>query len=135
MATMGLVETLILIASVITAGTVITIFANKLFKTFRKFVRFLDDFNGVEERPGQDHRPGFPERIKDLEECMREVGQKVNSLNDTSDSIKKIENKVILIEKELHPNHGTSMRDAVDKIQLRLQLVEEKLESHVRSAD
>jgi hypothetical protein len=135
MGTLGIVETLIVVASIITAGTVIAVFANKIFKVLRKFVRFLDDFNGVEERPGQDHRPGFPERIKDLEECMREVGQKVNSLNDTSESIKKIENKVILIEKELHPNHGTSMRDAVDKIQLRLQLVEEKLESHVRSAD
>ena len=132
---LGAVENLIIIASIVTAITVIGVFSGKIFKTLRKFVRFLDDFNGVDERPGQDRRPGFPERIKDLEDCIQDISTKVNTLGDVTAPIKKIESKVISIEKELHPNHGTSMRDAVDKIQLRLQIVEEKLASHVRSTD
>lgn len=130
---MSILEYILMIASIITAGTVITIFILKTFKTIRKFIRFLDDFNGVEERPGIDRRPGFPERIKELEECMQGVSSKMDDFSDTSDIVKKINNKVTSIEKELHPNSGTSMRDAVDKIQLRLDLVEEKLKSYARS--
>ena len=114
-------ETTILIASVLSAITVIIVFGSKIFKVLRKFVRFLDDFNGTDERPGQDRRPGFSERIKDVE----------NSINDMSVKIGWVQHKVMSIEKELHPNHGTSMRDAVDRIQLRLEVVEEKLNTHV----
>lgn len=142
---MGLTETLILIASVISAVTVISIFGSKLFKVFRKFVRFLDDFNGVEERPGIDRHPGFPERIKQLEDHMVSISSKLDTLDSNSGNTKKLEEnlkqlctnisevqtKLLSIEKELHPNHGTSMRDAVDRIQLRLNLVEENLHSHV----
>ena len=131
MLSMGAIESLILVASIVTAITVIGLFGGRIFKGIRRFTRFLDDFHGVEERPGQDRRPGFPERIKDLEDCMNSLSSKMDSLNDFTGSIIKIENKLVSIEKELHPNHGTSMRDAVDKIQLRLEIVEEKLNSNV----
>jgi len=117
-------ELLILIASTLSALTVIVIFGSKIFKVFRKFVRFLDDFNGTEERPGVDRHPGFPERIKNLEECISSMSIKMDKFDIMADTI---EIKLNSIEKELHPNHGTSMRDAVDKIQLRFGLVEDKI--------
>jgi hypothetical protein len=135
MLSMGAVETLLLLASIVTAVTVLTIFSKKVFSMIGNVTRFLDDFNGVEERPGHHRQPGFPERIKDLEECMQNVSGKVDSIYDLSSVIKKIENKVVSIEKEVHPNHGTSMRDTIDKIQLRLELVEEKLGVNVRSTN
>ena len=130
---MGVTETIILVASVLSAITVISIFSSKIFKVFRKFVRFLDDFNGVEERPGVDRHPGFPERIKSLEDCITSMSTKMDKFDATADTI---ENKLISIEKELHPNHGTSMRDAIDKIQLRLEIVEDKIRGEgVRSTN
>ena len=131
MGTLGIVETLFVVASIITAVTVITVFANKTFKILRKFVRFLDDFNGVEERPGQDHRPGFPERIKDLESCVNLMSEKMDAVSTTSQKIHNIEFKLMSIEKEMYPNHGSSMRDQVDNIVKRLNDVEKKIMDHV----
>jgi hypothetical protein len=118
-----LVDTLILMASLITAATVVIVFFGKGFKLFRRFVHFLDDFHGEDERPGTPRRPGFSERLSGVEDYMSEMRSKVTD----------IDGKVSFIEKELHPNHGSSMRDAVDRIQIRLDLVEEKLQKHVNN--
>lgn len=118
-----LADTLILVASVMTAITVVLVFIAKGFKIIKKFIHFLDDFVGEEERPGAERRPGISERLMGLETSVSDIQIKFDSIND----------KVIFIEKELHPNHGTSMRDAVDRIQMRIDLVEEKITNHVNN--
>jgi len=118
---MGLVEILITVAAVLAAVTGIIVFSRKLGGVVKKIVHFLDDFNGEEERPGVPARPAMSARIAQLEECMN------NSHRQMEDMNKKLE----FIEKELHPNHGSSMRDKVDNIVSRLNDVEEKIIDHV----
>lgn len=65
--------------------------------------QFYRDWNGEAERPGVPHRPGVQEQL----------------LNLTT--------KVMTIEAEITPNHGGSIKDAVGRIDLRLEAVEADL--------
>jgi len=70
MADLFAIDSVVILASAITAMTVIVVFFGKGFKLFRRFVHFLDDFHGEEGRPGIPSRPGFSERLGNVEECM-----------------------------------------------------------------
>lgn len=72
---------------------IVNVFA-KLFKTWFKFV---DDWNGT------DTHPGVMERL--------EIG---------SDRFNQLESDLKTIKAELFNNHGTSLRDAIDRIERKL---------------
>ena len=112
-------ENIITIAAIITAFTAITIAFMKSSKFLKRVVHFFDDYFGEEERPGQPARPGFSERLGKIESCLEKVDSK----------FKTVEFSVESIEKELKPNSGTSLRDAVNRIEKRV----EKLESRRRA--
>lgn len=57
---------------------------------------FVDDWNGREGRPGVAGRAGVMERLSGIEDRLARV------------------------EHELHPNSGTSLRDAVDRVDVAL---------------
>ena len=114
-------ETIIMIATLLGAITAIILFAGKLIKFIKKIVHFLDDFIGEEERPGQDARPGFSERISKMEECMGSVKQQIET----------IQKDVTLINKEMHPNSGSSIKDSLNRIETRVNDLEEKIIDHV----
>lgn len=57
---------------------------------------FVDDWNGVPPRPGVSGRPGVMARLDGIEERLGRV------------------------EHELHPNSGSSLRDAVDRVDVAL---------------
>ena len=114
-------EILIMTGAVIAAVTGIIVFSMKIAKGLKRVVHFLDDYNGEEARPGVPERLGMSARISQLEDCVSLSREELEQLNK----------KVTFIEKELHPNHGTSMRDKVDRIVLRLDTVEEKIIDHV----
>lgn len=114
-------EILIMTGAVIAAVTGIIVFSMKIAKGLKRVVHFLDDYNGEEARPGIPERLGMSARISQLEDCVSSSREELEQLNK----------KVTFIEKELHPNHGTSMRDKVDRIVLRLDTVEEKIIDHV----
>jgi len=114
-------QILIMTGAVIAAVTGIIVFSMKIAKGLKRIVHFLDDFNGEEARPGIPERLGMSARISQLEDCVSSSRTELEQLNK----------KVTFIEKELHPNHGTSMRDKVDRIVLRLDTVEEKIIDHV----
>ncbi|MEW1838558.1 hypothetical protein AB0392_11440 [Nonomuraea angiospora] len=40
--------------------------------------------------------------------------------------------RIAVIESELHPNHGTSLRDAVDRLETSVRRVEDGLAEHLR---
>jgi len=101
--------------------TIIIVFIGKGFKIVKRFIHFLDDFVGEEERPGQERKPGVSERLFGLENCVTSISEKFDHMNE----------KVVSIEKELHPNHGSSMRDAIDRIQVRLDILEGRFDSDV----
>ncbi|MFE2106628.1 hypothetical protein ACFXAF_12285 [Kitasatospora sp. NPDC059463] len=59
-----------------------------------------DDWRGTPDRPGVPGRPGVVQRIAGIEA-----------------SVTAIESRVAVIEHELHPNSGASLRDAVDRVE------------------
>jgi len=118
---LSLFEILMMTGATLAAVTGIIVFSMKIAKGLKRIVHFLDDFNGEEARPGIPERLGMSARISQLEDCVSSSRTELEQLNK----------KVTFIEKELHPNHGTSMRDKVDRIVLRLDTVEEKIIDHV----
>ena len=111
---MLIAENIVAIAAVLAAITGILIFGSKAFKFFKKAVHFFDDFIGEEERPGVPARPGFSERMTKMENCM----------SDVKDRMETIEYKLSRVDIELQPNSGTSLRDAINRIENRLEKVE-----------
>ena len=99
-------ENIITTAAIIAAATVVLVAFSKTSKFIKKTVHFFDDYFGEEERPGQDARPGLSQRIGYIEDKLDCVDNK----------FKIVEEDLTLIKKELYPNSGTSLRDAVDKL-------------------
>lgn len=109
-------ENIIAIAAILTATTIIIITAMKTTKFIKRIVHFFDDFLGEEERPGVPPRPGFSERMSHMEKQLEKGNEKFSV----------IENKLDRIDYELRPNSGMSLRDAVNRIEQRLQNVERR---------
>lgn len=81
----------------------------KLFKLMKRLGDFFDDWHGEPERDGVPERPGVMRRLATIEE------------------------KQVTIEAELHPNHGSSLRDAVDKAVFTVQRLEERFDAHLKN--
>jgi hypothetical protein len=107
-------ENIIAIAALLAAATVIIIATIKTSKFIKRIVHFFDDFLGEKERPGVSARPGFSERMSSIEKSL-EVG---------TEKFDTIEYKLDKIDYELRPNSGMSLRDAVNRIEKRVQALE-----------
>ncbi len=93
-------EFLMMLAGTITAIGIIGVGIYKVSKLVKRFIHFLDDYFGEEERPGFPGRPGMQERLRFMEE------------------------EIACISFEMRPNHGTSIKDAVGRIEERLEKLE-----------
>lgn len=84
---MTLDQTLIAIAACITALTVIAIFVRRTVSFIRKTVRFFDDWLGT------DDEPGFAERLKLIEKDLKDIHNEVtyNSGSSLKDAVRRIE--------------------------------------------
>jgi hypothetical protein len=89
-----------MLAATVTAIGVIGVGIHKTIKLVKRFIHFLDDYFGEEERPGFEGRPGMQERLKFMEE------------------------EIACISFEMRPNHGTSIKDAISRIENRLDKLE-----------
>lgn len=96
-------------AAVITALFVVTRFVLAAIRGGRKLGHFFDDWFGEDARPGQDVRPGVPERLARVE----------SNLACMSDQVTRTAARVERVEAQVHPNGGSSMRDAVARIEKR----------------
>jgi hypothetical protein len=95
-------EFLMMLAASVTAIGVIWIGLYKATKLVKRFIHFLDDYFGEEARPGFEGRAGLQERLR------------------------IIEMEIECISFEMRPNHGTSIKDAVNRIEQRLDQLEQK---------
>jgi hypothetical protein len=93
---------LMMLAATVTAIGVIGVGLHKATKLTKRFIHFLDDYFGEEERPGFPGRPGMQERLRMLEFELQTISY------------------------EMKPNSGTSMKDAVNRIEKRLEQLEQK---------
>lgn len=90
------------IAATITAIGVIGVGLYKATKLVKRFIHFLDDYFGEEPRPGFDGRPGMQERLKYME------------------------SEIQCISYEMRPNSGSSIKDAINRIEKRIDALEHK---------
>jgi hypothetical protein len=95
-------EFLIMLAATVTAIGVISVGLHKATKLVKRFIHFLDDYFGEEERPGFEGRPGMQERLKYME------------------------SEIACISYEMRPNSGSSIKDAIGRIEKRLDKLENK---------
>jgi len=84
----------------------------------RRVGHFLDDWAGEAARPGHPARPSAMERLADLDQ---RVGGVEGQLGRMCERITQVDGRVARVEHELHPNSGASLRDAVDRIEVRTQ--------------
>ena len=98
------------IITIIGAATTASIFLRKIFKIVKRIIHFLDDYFGIEERPGFDKVPGVAERIKNIEENLGYLCLRIDN-----------------VEKEVTPNHGTSIKDQIGRIEKRVLELEDEI--------
>jgi hypothetical protein len=91
-------------ATIITSVTAIIIGIYKASKLTKRFIHFLDDYFGEEERPGFAGRPGMQERLHNMEVEVKTISY------------------------EMKPNSGSSIKDAIGRIEKRLNALEQKSE-------
>ena len=91
-----------MLAASVTAIGVIWVAIHKATKLTKRFIHFLDDYFGEEERPGFNGRPGMQERMRIIEEELKHIAY------------------------EMRPNSGTSIKDAINRIEKRLEKLEQK---------
>jgi hypothetical protein len=91
---------LIMLAATVTAIGVIAVGIRKATVLVKRFIHFLDDYFGEEERQGFAGRPGMQERMLIIEEELKCVSY------------------------EMRPNSGTSIKDAIARIEKRLEQLE-----------
>lgn len=101
---MTITQYVILTATIITSVTAIIIGFYKASQLTKRFIHFLDDYFGEEERPGFDGRPGMQERLRNLEVEVKTISY------------------------EMKPNSGSSIKDAINRIEKRLDQLEQKSE-------
>ena len=93
-------EFLIMLAATVPAIGVIGVGIHKSIKLVKRFIHFLDDYFGEEERPGFEGRPGMQERLKYME------------------------SEIACISYEMRPNSGSSIKDAINRIEKRIDALE-----------
>ena len=89
-----------MLSATITAIGVISVGIYKAVKLTKRFIHFLDDYFGEEPRPGFNGRPGMQERMRIIEQELKCVSY------------------------EMRPNSGTSIKDAIARIEKRLEQLE-----------
>ena len=90
------------VAATVTAITIIFVAIKKTTAVVKRFIHFLDDYFGEEERPGFPGRPGMQERLRHMEEEMKTISY------------------------EMKPNSGSSIKDAINRIEKRLDALEKE---------
>lgn len=98
---MGIAQIILSIAGTLGGLTVIFVTGKKVSGAIKRFIHFLDDYFGEEARPGFEGRPGMQERIRLIEEDVKHISY------------------------EMKPNSGTSIKDAIGRIEKRLTALEE----------
>lgn len=80
-------ETIMAIAGLLVAITAIAIFVKQVVGIIRKTVRFFDDWLGTDEDPG------FADRLRYIEKDLREIHSEVtyNSGTSLKDAVRRIE--------------------------------------------
>lgn len=74
-----------------------------MYKYGRRIMQMVEDFNGEHERPGVTARPGVMRRLQTLDDQVAAVHKEVNYNSGTTvkDAVARIENDVKIIHERL----------------------------------
>jgi hypothetical protein len=89
-----------MLAATVTAIGVVGVGLYKATLLVKRFIHFLDDYFGEEERPGFEGRAGLQERLRIIEMEIEHISY------------------------EMKPNSGSSIKDAINRIEKRLLQLE-----------
>lgn len=89
----------------------------KIWPLLASFKDFMDDVKGEAARPGVPARPGLMERISRMEDRSETTGSKVDAM---SISLAQVRHEVL-------PNTGTSLRDAADRTERKVDTLTEDM--------
>lgn len=87
------------------------------WKFSRKVGHVLDDVMGEPGHGGGDPRPGWGQRLGNIETQQQRTDSGQLHIIDQLDHLTE---RVGKVESEFQPNHGSSLRDRVDKIEGKL---------------
>ncbi|MDV5147171.1 hypothetical protein R1T08_24090 [Streptomyces sp. SBC-4] len=91
-----------IIAAVGGALAVLYRWGRSLRRASQRVGQVLADWTGEQGRPGVAARAGVMERLGDIDTSVQDLGTRLAA-----------------VEHELHPNSGSSLRDAVDRVDAR----------------
>ncbi len=91
-----------MLAATVTAITCVWVAVRRTMILVKRFIHFLDDYFGEEARPGFPGRPGMQERLAFMEKEIKGISY------------------------EMKPNSGSSIKDAIARIEKRLEHLENK---------
>lgn len=95
------VATIVGVIAILTAVAATARWAvRQLAPVFRRTRQFLDDWFGEEARPGVPRRAGIGERLSDVQ-----------------DDLSQVKTEQSRVSRELQDNHGSSLKDAVRRIE------------------
>lgn len=86
-------------AGAIALGAGVSWIARKLHRFNNRFDNFMEDWNGTDGRPGVPRKPGVMERLSQQDVAL-----------------KCIDDRLQVVEVEVNPNGGKSMKDALGRV-------------------
>lgn len=99
---------LLALGALATAAVALGKAGRRVLRIARTFDLFFREWFGEapDEQRGKPRRPGIPERLGNVEKHMGRMCERLSEVDD----------RVQRVEHEMHPNSGSSLRDAVDDI-------------------
>lgn len=98
------------LVAIVAVGLVIIWVALKLAPALKRITDMADDFLGEKSRPGVPARPGVMERLAAQERAQDDAAREQRAIASTLE----------VVRHEMFPNSGASLRDAVNRIDDKL---------------
>lgn len=83
----------------------------------RKLGHMADDLTGEPARPGHEATPGVLERLAGIEGGVALLSQLPARVDAMEMSLGELKARLVAVEVQMHPNGGSTLRDAVDRLQ------------------
>lgn len=104
----------------------VRMFVRRFWPWLRRLVQFVDDVAGEEPRPGlPDGRPGLFGRLDRVESGLERVGNIAARAAEGIDEVRAITT----------PNGGSSLRDAVDRLEVGLAELTSDFQEHLTATN
>lgn len=138
-ATASIGEAAVLLGFVFGLGVLV----RRAWPTFSRFKDLVDDLTGEPERDGVDAKPGLMSRMKAFEVQAKKTQMQTEETHDATVAngaaalllVQRMDGLEVRVDKvyaETNTNHGTSLRDAVNRIEAQVGEAVKRIEDHIQ---